>query len=192
MYPKPKTFNVLIRFVIRLLGIDLNLKKLSHWAIPEYIFGLFDTFVGLNARILLILTSNERNNDVPTKSPITLLIEVENGTLTKVKKLTEKTLFSGIDQESLDSVRFAYSERYGFISNILILNENLIKTILNTFIFKVHKISLFSLLKVMKMLKKPQNFLIYPEIPPYSLLMKKNSFSFMRDLFRILIDRHSF
>ncbi len=192
MYPKPKTFNVLIRFVIRLLGIDLNLKKLSHWAIPEYIFGLFDTFVGLNARILLIVTSNERNNDVPAKSPITLLIEVENGTLTKVIKLTEKMLFSGIDQESLDSVRFAYSERYGFISNILILNENLIKTILNTFIFKVHKISLFSLLKVMKMLKKPQNFLIYPEIPPYSLLMKKNSFFFMRDLFRILIDRHSF
>ena len=192
MYPKPKTFNVLLRFVIRLLGIDLNLKKLSHWAIPDYIFGLFDTFVGLNARILLILTSNDKNNDVPTKSPITLLLEVENGTLAKVKKITEKTLFSGIDQESLESVRFAYSERYGFISNILIINKNLIKTILNTFIFKVHKISLFSLLKVMKMLKKPQNFLMYPEISPYSLLMKKKSFFFMRDLFRILIDRHNF
>lgn len=192
MSPKPKIFYVIIRFAIRLLGIDLNLKKLSHWAIPDYIFGFFDTFVGLNAKILLIVTSDERNGEISNKSPITLLLEVENGSLTKVKKLSENVMFSGIDQESLDSVRFAYSERYGYISNILILNKNLIKTILTTFIFKVHKISLFSILKVMKMLKKPQNFLIYPEIPPYSLLMRKNSFFFMKDLFRILIDKHNF
>ena len=192
MYPKPKVFNVLNRFVIRLLGIDLNLKKLSHWAIPDHLFGLFNTFVGLNARILLVLTSNKKIDDINYKTSINILLEVENGTLTKVKNLTEEGLISGIDQESLDSVRFAYSERYGFISNILILNKNFIRTILNTFIFKAHKISLFSILKVMKMLKKPQNFQIYPEIPPYSLLKRKNGFFFLKDLLKILIDMHNF
>jgi hypothetical protein len=99
-----------------------------------------------------------------------VLLEIENGSLTKAKNITEKELLSGNDHESLDSIRYAYSERFGFITNIVILNENLIKTILNTFIFKFHKISLFSILRVVKMLKKPQIFQIYPEIPPYSLL----------------------
>ncbi|TES95439.1 MAG: hypothetical protein E3J90_09720 [Promethearchaeota archaeon] len=192
MYPKPKTFSPLIRFLIRLLGIDLNLQKLSHWAIPDYIFGLFDTFVGLNAKILLILTSNKKDKDFNNQTPITVLLEIENGTLTKVKNVTEKELLSGIDHESLDSIRFAYSERFGFITNIIIVNKNLIKTILNTFIFKFHKISWFSILKVLKMMKKPQNFQIYPEIPPYSLLKKKNSFFFMKDLLKIAIDKHNF
>ena len=192
MYPKPKTFSPLIRFLIRLLGIDLNLQKLSHWAIPDYIFGLFDTFVGLNAKILLFITSDKKNNNDNNQTPITLLLEIENGTLTKMKNVIEKELLSGIDHESLDSIRFAYSERFGFITNIVILNKNLIKAILNTFIFKFHKISWFSILKVLKMMKKPQNFQIYPEIPPYSLLKKKNSFFFMKDLLKIAIDKHNF
>jgi len=181
MYPKPKTFSPLIRFLIRLLGIDLNLQKLSHWAIPDYIFGLFDTFVGLNAKILFILTSNKKISDINTQTPITILLEIENGTLTKVKNITAEGLISGNDQESLDALRFAYSERYGFITNIVILNKNLIQTILNTFIFKFHKISLFSILKIIKMLKKPQIFQIYPEIPPYSLLKSRNSLNLPRD-----------
>ena len=192
MYPKPKAFNTLIRFLIRLLGIDLNLKKLSHWAIPDYIFGLFDTFVGLNAKILLIITSNKKNSDINNQTPITILLEIEKGSLTKVKNITEKELLSRIDQKSLDSIRFAYSEKFGFISNILILDKNLIKAILNTFIFKFNKISLFSILKVLKMLKKPQIFQIYPEIPPYSLLKRKNSVFFLKDLLKIVIDKHNF
>ncbi len=192
MYPKPKVFNTLIRFLIRLIGIDLNLKKLSHWAIPDYIFGLFDTFAGLNARILLIITSNKTTHDITNQTPITILLEIENGSLTKVKNIIEKEILSGIDQKSLDSIRFAYSERFGFITNIIILDKILIKTILNTFIFKFHKISLFSILKVLKMLKKPQIFQIYPEIPPYSHLKRKNSFFFMKDLLKIAIDRHNF
>ena len=192
MYPKPKTFNPLIRFLIRLLGIDLNLQKLSHWAIPDYIFGLFDTFVGLNAKILLIITSDKKNNDNNSQTPITILLEIENGSLTKVKNIPDNQQLSGVDHESLDSIRFAYSERFGFITNILILNKNLIETILNTFIFKFHKISLFSILKVLKMLKKPQIFQIYPEIPPYSLLKRKNSFVFLKDFLKIAIDKHNF
>ncbi len=191
-YPKPKIFNTLIRFLIRLIGIDLNLKKLSHWAIPEYLFGLFDTFVGLNAKILLIITTSKKKNDISSQAPTTLLLEIDKGTLTKVKNITEKELLSGIDKKSLDSIRFAYSERYGFITNIIILNKNLIEAILNTFIFKFHKISLFSILKVLKMLKQPQIFQIYPEIPPYSLLKRKNRFFFMKDLLKIAIDMHNF
>jgi len=112
MYPKPKTFNPLIRFLIRLLGIDLNLQKLSHWAIPDYIFGLFDTFVGLNAKILLIITSDKKNNDNNSQTSITILLEIENGSLTKVKNIPDIQQLSGVDHESLDSIRFAYSERF--------------------------------------------------------------------------------
>ncbi|MBY8988565.1 MAG: hypothetical protein KGD61_08925, partial [Candidatus Lokiarchaeota archaeon] len=36
MFPKPKINNILLRFLIRLFGININIKKLSHWAIPDF------------------------------------------------------------------------------------------------------------------------------------------------------------
>ncbi|MGB5912337.1 MAG: hypothetical protein WBH31_14180, partial [Promethearchaeia archaeon] len=44
--PRPRIYNTLIRFLVRLLGININLKKLSHWAIPDMIFSLIDTYFG--------------------------------------------------------------------------------------------------------------------------------------------------
>ncbi|TFG22327.1 MAG: hypothetical protein EU532_14500, partial [Promethearchaeota archaeon] len=34
--PKPKFYYVIVRWILRLMGFNLNLRKLSHWNIPEF------------------------------------------------------------------------------------------------------------------------------------------------------------
>ena len=53
--PKPVIYNNLLRFLIRIFGFNVNLRKLSHWAIPEFFSNLFDSWFGLNSKILFII-----------------------------------------------------------------------------------------------------------------------------------------
>jgi len=191
MFPRPKINNILLRFLIRLLGINLNLKKLSHWAIPDFLFDLGATYIGLNANFLLVLTDKNRNNSKQTSTKL-ILFRIENGSIKKLDYINNQEIITKIKQQSLESVRLILSEQFGFISNVLMVDKHLIKTILNAFLIDFHKISIFTLLKVIKLLKNPRYFQLYPEIPPYTLLKKKSGISFLKNLLSIVIDKHEF
>ena len=191
MFPKPKVNNILLRFLIRLLGINLNLKKLSHWAIPDFLFDLGDTYIGLNANLLLVLTDNNKDNSKQT-STVLILFRIENGSIKKLDHINDQELITKINQQSLESVRLVISEQFGFISNVLMVDKHLVKTILNAFLIDFHKISIFSLLKVIKLFKNPRYFQLYPKIPPFTLLKKKRSIFLLKDLLSIVIDKHDF
>ena len=189
MVPKPKIANTLVRFLIRLFGINLNLKKLSHWAIPDFIFGLIDTYIGLNANILIILT--EQRNETPNSNNL-MLVRIENGAINKLEYINDKKFLSKVDQESLESIRLSVSEKYGFITTVFKVDKFLIKAVLSAFLINFHKTSLFSILKVLKLLKTPNYFQVYPEIPPYTLIKNRRSFSLLKDVLSIVIDKHEF
>jgi hypothetical protein len=191
MFPKPNINNFLLRFLIRLLGINLNLKKLSHWAIPDFLFDLGATYIGLNANFLLVLTDKSKNSSKHTSTEL-ILFRIENGSITKLEYINNPELLIKIKLKPLESVRIVLSEKFGFISTVLLVDKHLIKTILNTFLINFHRISIFSLLKIIKLLKNPRYFQLYPEIPPYTLLKKKRSISFLKDLMSIVIDKHDF
>ena len=61
--PKPKLYNTLQRWILRLMGFNLNLRKLSHWNIPEFFGNLIISRIGLNSSILLILSDNDKSRD---------------------------------------------------------------------------------------------------------------------------------
>ncbi len=187
MVPKPRIYNTLVRFLIRLFGINLNLKKLSHWAVPEFIFGLIDTYIGLNANILVILTE-QRNETLNSNNLI--LVRIENGAINKLEYIKDKNFLSKVDQESLESIRLSVSEKFGFITTVFKVDKILIKAVLSAFLINFHKTSLFSILKVVKLLKK--HLQIYPEIPPYTLIKNRRSFSLLKDVLAIVIDKHEF
>jgi hypothetical protein len=191
MFPRPNINNILLRFLIRLLGINLNLKKLSHWAIPDFLFDLGATYIGLNANLLLVLTDKNRDNSKQTSTKL-ILFRIENGSIKKLDYINNQELITKVKQQSLESIRLILSEQFGFISNVLMVDKALIKTILNAFLIDFHKISLFTLLKVIKLLKNPRYLQLYPEIPPYTLLKKKRSISFLKNLLSIAIDKHEF
>jgi len=191
MFPKPNINNFVLRFLIRLFGINLNLKKLSHWAIPDFLFDLGATYIGLNANLLLVLTDKSKNSSKHTSTEL-ILFRIENGSITKLEYINNPELLIKIKLKPLESVRIVLSEKFGFISTVLLVDKHLIKTILNTFLINFHRISIFSLLKIIKLLKNPRYFQLYPEIPPYTLLKKKRSICFLKDLMSIVIDKHDF
>ena len=189
MVPKPIISNTLVRFLIRLFGINLNLKKLSHWAIPDFIFGLFDTYIGLNANILIILT--EQINKTPNSNNL-MLVRIENGAINKLEYISDKNFLSKVNRESLESIRLSVSEKFGFITTVFKVDKFLIKAVLSAFLINFHKASLFSILKVVKLLKNPKYFQVYPEIPPYTLIKNRRSFFLLKDALSIVIDKHDF
>ncbi len=191
MFPKPKINSILFRFIIRLFGMNINIKKLSHWAIPDFLFDLSATYIGLNANLLLVLTDKIKNSSKQTSTEL-ILFRIENGSIKKLNYINNQELITKTNQQSLESVRLIISEQFGFISNVLMVDKRLIKTILNAFLIDFHKISIFTLLKVIKLLKNPQYFQLYPEIPPYTLLKKKRTISFLKALLSIVIDKHEF
>jgi hypothetical protein len=190
-FPKPKINNFLLRFLIRLFGINLNLKKLSHWAISEFLFNLVAMYIGLNAKILVILTDKSKNNPKETSNEL-ILLKIEYGVIKKIEYLNNPDLITRINQQSLESIKLIISEQFGFISNVLMLDKQLIKKIIKVFIVEFQKISIGPLLKILKMMRKPQYFRLSPEIPPYTLLKKKGVISFLRSLLSIVIDKHDF
>ncbi|MFW9821279.1 MAG: hypothetical protein ACFFE5_16880, partial [Candidatus Thorarchaeota archaeon] len=123
MVPRPKIYNTLLRFIIRLFGFNLNLKKLSHWAIPELIFNYIDTYLGLNFKILCIITDQEKNKNKRTihnnlsKGLIehVFLLSFQESTLTSIKVIDKQEFLTG-NNTSFSSIQEKLTEKLGFIT----------------------------------------------------------------------------
>ncbi|MFX1414423.1 MAG: hypothetical protein ACFFA2_11405 [Promethearchaeota archaeon] len=184
--PRPKVYNTLLRFLLRLIGLNLNLKKLSHWAIPDFIFNIIDTYFGLNSNILIILTDD---NKIITKS--SLMLEIKNGSLNKVTSINNSEFNINII-ESIELFKYKFLEKYGYIPIIIKIDKAIIQKIMQCFFFNYYKLKPFSLLSILKMIKKEEFFQITPELPPYLLLKKRGAFSLLKQLLSLTIDKHEF
>ncbi|MFX0043902.1 MAG: hypothetical protein ACFE8L_13400 [Candidatus Hodarchaeota archaeon] len=197
--PRPTIYNIFRRFIFRLFGFNLNLKKISHWTIPELLSNSINIYFGLNSKILVFLTNiqNYKNLNLKTidylkvASENIFLLEIENSSLTKIIPIKKSNLLSG-KIESPELIRSKISETYGFISSILIIDKYLLMKVLELFVFKLTKFSPIKKLKVLKLFKQKSYFNMYPELPIYRLFNQKRITSFLRLILPILIDKHEF
>ena len=122
MVPRPKIFNNLVRFIFRLFGFNFNLKKLSHWAIPDLIFNYIDYYAGLNSRILFIITDQEKNKDrKPSRGIIfkdscdhIFLLEFVESTLERISTINKEKLFPRINNP-ISSIKEKVGEKYKYL-----------------------------------------------------------------------------
>jgi hypothetical protein len=198
--PKPTIYNTLLRFALRLFGFNVNLRKLSHWGIPEFFSTLFDTWFGLNSKILIIFTDIEKSKNLNLKNfnyleevtDYILLFEIENKTLINVDSIQKNQIFDKTEIGNLESIRNKISQEHGFLSSIIIIDKQLIQDIVKHFIFEHFKYSPRSKIRALKKLRKQEFFYLFPELPPYRLLRNKGSISFLKLILPILIDKHEF
>ncbi len=199
MVPRPRIYNTLIRFIIRLFGYNYNLKKLSHWAIPDLIFNYIDFYIGLNSRILFIITDQEKNKSGKKmqykshKDSLNhiFLLNFEESTLKNMIKIEKDELFS-TKYNSIDSIKEKVAEKFGYISSVIVFDKVLLQNIIKFFIFGHSKFSLLPRFKTLKMLKNERYFKIHPEFPFYKLIKKKRTLALIKLLLPILIDKHEF
>jgi len=198
--PKPVSYNNLGRFFLRLFGFNINLRKFSHWAIPDLISNIFDSLFGLNSKILVILSDTERCKKINPNNynylekiiDYALLFEIENKTLVKIESIPKENLITNEDIKSLESIRNKLSEKYGFLSSIIIIDKLLLQNFIKLFIFDHYKYALLAKIKTLKMLKKQKFFYIFPESPIYKLIQKRSAISLLKLSMPILIDKHEF
>lgn len=195
--PKPIIFNNLVRFLIRLFGYNLNLRKVSHWAIPEWFSEIARFNLGLNSKALLIISDVAKNkklnvNNVVLAAKFLYMIELENDTVVHLYSLIKEDLNIEKKHKSWESLRSELSEKFGFLSNIIIIDKVLLQNFIKNFIFEHNRIGPRSKMKTVKMFKNPKFFYIYPEIPLYKLIKKKGSLSLIKLFLPVIIDKHEF
>lgn len=187
--PLPLFSNFLVRYLLKIFGIDFNLNKLSHWAIPEFIFSIINPYGGMVGKILLLLS--DRDSKFQNKTPF-ILLNFENGAITSIEQieLSESDLELGIS--NLTQLRINASKKFGFVSLIIKIDKNVLQYIIEVYLMKIYKFNIFKLVKLVKLLKNPLYFEINPPIPIYSLIRSRGIYKIIKKLLSILIDKHNF
>ncbi|MFX1259706.1 MAG: hypothetical protein ACFFAN_17775 [Promethearchaeota archaeon] len=196
MIPRPRVYNNLRRFITRLFGKNLNLKKVSHWALSELISNSIDSYFGLNSKILIILTDIKKfklnKNYLKNAFKFALLLEIENRKLVKIKSLKKDAILFDDKINSLELIRSKISETYGFVSAVINIDKILLNDIIDNFGLKLSKFKPLSKTKAFNILRKSYYFNMYPEVPLVKFLKHNGLISFFKLLLPILIDKHEF
>jgi hypothetical protein len=200
MTPRPKYYLSSIRFLLRLFGINLNLKKISHWSIPELLFNSFESYFGLYSKILIIFT--DVNKLIYKKNMVeenltdgfegAVLIEFENSSPIKIIPIEKNKIIVENEENSLEHIRARISSQYGYVTSVLNIDKAIINKTIDNFVFKLSKFNPLAKLKAFRMYKKKYYFNMYPELPPFKLIKDNGVISLFRMILPILIDKHEF
>ena len=201
MTPKPKIYKNFRRFLVRLFGKNLNLKKISHWAIPELIFNKFKTYIGLYSKILVIITdirnfkkirSKNKSSNIK-KKPLNsvLLIEIESNEIKKVISIKDEYLaFTKI--RDLSKIRTTASKKFGYISAIIKVDKLLLEELFRNFSSQLFNFRPFSKLKIFRLIEYNVLFDVYPKFPLVKAIKSLKPKALLKSILPILIDKHEF
>ncbi|MBD3193446.1 MAG: hypothetical protein GF317_00210 [Candidatus Lokiarchaeota archaeon] len=197
--PKPFSYNTLLRFFVRIFGFQINLRKLSHWEISDFLFNTLDFYFGAEYKLLIIIKDLDLSNQKPSKKnsdslkstiKYTILFNVHNQSTRIIKLINNNEIPS--DLSNLPEIRNELSKKYGYINYIIQIDESLIRSIIKNYIFELTSIKAFAKIKVIRRLKNDLYFKMFPELPPYKLLKEKGTLSLVRTFLPIFIDKHQF
>lgn len=180
--PRPKIYNTLIRYLMRIIGFNFNLKKISYWSIPDFIYNFADTYLGLNYKLLFLLIEDDKPRrliSLTCQNSVPIEISVINHE-------DEKEI------KSLNSLWDNLTRKYGFHVILFKIDIELVRKFIDTFLLNFDKIGLLSLLSIMKMIKKPEYFEVYPELPPFQILKKRNIILLAKLLLNNIVDKFEF
>ena len=190
--PKPKFYYTIIRWILRLMGFNLNLRKLSHWNIPEFFINLLISRVGLNSSLILILTNSQQSEKFHESIKYIVKLEINNGEINHISPINKEKIITE-SLEDLKDLRLSLIKNTGEYTDLIVkIDQFLVQEIINKCMIKFHKLSLLSLYKILRKFKKSAYFDVFPEFPEYLLLKKKRFTSFLKICLAVLIDRHEF
>jgi len=186
-YPRPIIYNFFIKFFSRLVGYNVNLKKLSYWAMPDLIIDVQNSLLGLSSKIIIIFTNLESTNKGKSNKQVSnaYLIETFNGKLKKISLLDKSDVISDNQLNSLSNIRNILSSKFGYISSVISIDKSLIKSIIQNFLLNLNRFNPYSKLITIRKFQNQKYFNIYPK----NTLVQKLK---IRNLLPILIDKYEF
>jgi len=198
--PRPLPYNIFVRFFLRLFSFNYNLKKISHWEIPSFLFTSWKRNLGLKERLLILLTDIKnvekkelKKNGLKASIIGAFSIDVENGTIVKIKSIKRKYLNNIIKgNDDLQSIYSNFIESEHSYSTVLKVDRTFLRSFLNTFVFNLSRLNLFSKMSTIKKIKNKEYFDIFPNKPLVKMIRKKGTISLIKTLLPIFIDKHEF
>ncbi len=194
--PRLNLFN-LKRYFLRYLGINVNIKKLSHWSIPPTISALFHTYFGLKSRILFIYTDsseNKSNLKVPLDHSFKKagILEFENNRIESIVPVRREEILNNETSISLEAIRSSVSKNRGYLSAVISMDKALLREFIDQFILNLSSPTLFKKMKVLKMFKNERYLDMYPVIPLLKLMRDSSPLKLLKLLTSVAIDKHEF
>ncbi len=198
---RPIIYNPILRWIIRIMGVNYNLKKFSHWGISEFIFNNFNLNFGLNSKIIVIFTDlqdlakkNIKNIEKSLRIGFqkAVLFQIENNALTNIESLLKNDILKNSENFSLKHIRNKLSKKYGFISAVISVDKKVIESFFNKIIFKFSRFTLFSKISLIRTFRKTKYFDIYPKVPIYTFLKKTQYFYMIKTFLQVFIDKYEF
>jgi hypothetical protein len=184
IYPLKKLTSYLFYKVI---GLDLNFKKISHWNISEFLINLLISNFGLNSQIIVNLTNDQKNRNLsPTSKSLHLLFN--NGSLAKLSAID----IQQADLINIDTIRTKFIDTGTYTPFFIFIDESLIKLFVDLFIIKFPKIGILKIMRLFKELQDPLKFRVYPPVPALDVLSKKSKYSLLKQVLAVFIDKHEF
>ena len=190
--PKPNIYNVFQRWLLRLIGFNLNLRKLSHWNIPEFFGNLILSNIGLNSSILLILSDYDKSSNFHESIKYMIKLDLNNGEIYRVSSLNTHDIISE-PLSDIESLRLKLMNEFFIQIDLIIkIDKIILSELINTFLINFKDLTPLSLYKFVRKFKECKYFDVFPEFPAFVMLKKKRFTSFLKDLLSVFIDRHEF
>lgn len=194
-FPAPLATNNLFRFLTRLLGFNLNLRKLSYWYIPHAFTNILVEATGGKGAILCLYRAEA--------NVLGFLITIENATITRMEPINADLLASIRDRvldsnhvpENTTKIFHLACQTYSNISNVLLFNDKFFDVLfckLPTSFLYIRPLKVFAASSALKQLTDSRNFYIYPETVEYHYLRKLSGFKLLGWISRLFFDRHEF
>ena len=192
IFPKSKLYNIFQRWILRLMGFNLNLQKLSHWNIPEFFGNLMLSRIGLNSSLLLILSDKDNSSNFYDSIKYMIKLDLINGEINRISSLDKPNVASELISD-LKSLRLKLIDEVSIQTDLIIkIDRTLLDELLNKCLINFQDLSPLSLYKIARKFKKLMYFDVFPEFPAFIMLKKKRFTSFLKESLSVLIDRHEF
>ncbi|MFX1237974.1 MAG: hypothetical protein ACFFAS_15830 [Promethearchaeota archaeon] len=183
------------RFLLRILGFNLNIKKLSHWTIPTKFFEVLTSSFGLNSKFLILLTDiNSKNGKKGLKNSLEWsgIVEFENGSLMRLIPIEKKHLLKEEGINRLEDIKSKATEEHGSISAVLKVDKILMKHVIRFLVFQTPTLSIFKISKVLKQFKQDLYFEVHPEVPFVAFLKKARPFKLIKAITSVIVNKYEF
>jgi hypothetical protein len=153
--------------------------------LPDNLYNLIDVYLGLNYKIAFLLTNAE-------KPKYLISLSCQNGAPLKLTKINKENAIKNQKIESLSSLWNFINKKYGYHVLLFKIDIKMIQNLLDLFFFKFNKLNPFSLLSIMRKFKKSEYIDMFPELPPFKIMKKRNSLVLLKMILDNAIDRFEF
>lgn len=201
--PYPLSQNAAVRFLLRVLGFNFNIKKISYWAFPILLYEYAGFFVGKTERFALVYCDQAKG--APLIDPRGFGLTLQDGFLRDVTPLPE-AVTEAAHLTAMEYKQHGYNHLCKqlkadllaagtFVNRVIVVQRAVARRVVKNVLFDINSTSpfrWFRLVGTIRRLKNSKKFASYPVNPLFLKFTDTGSVKQGKQLLKLLVDKHEF